>query len=120
MSLTRKDAAATALTALVVLTFLATHESWGVPLVGGSHRWAIAAIAVMGMLTCALGSPGEDRTTKLLAGLGVIAFVLTLFALAFNSLTVLSLLVADIVALWVASTLHHMSIPHVHGWPVTR
>ena len=36
MTLTRKDAAATALTILVVLAFLATHEGWGVPLISDS------------------------------------------------------------------------------------
>jgi hypothetical protein len=37
MMLSRKDVAATALTALVVVTFVATHEGWNVWLVGGSH-----------------------------------------------------------------------------------
>ena len=120
MTLTRKDAAATALTILVVLTFLATHESWGVPLVGGSHRWAVVAIALLGVLTCALGTPGEDRATRLLMGLGALALVLALLALAFDSLTVLSLLVADIVVLWVASTLRHAHVFHVLGRPLTR
>src|SRR5437762_9295546 len=97
--LTRKDVAATGLTALVVLTFAATHESWNVPLVGGSHRWAAAAIALLGIATCALGSPSrEAAATKVLMGLGMLAFVLTVLALVFGSLTVLSLLVADIVA----------------------
>jgi hypothetical protein len=120
MTLTRKDAAATALTILIVLTFAATHEGWGVPLVGGSHRWAVVAISLLGVLTCALGSPGEDHATTLLTGLGVIALVLTLVALAFNSLTVLSLLVADIVVLWFASTLRHTLALHVHGSPLAR
>ena len=40
MMLSRKDVAAIALTALVVVTFAATHEGWNVWLVGGSHRWA--------------------------------------------------------------------------------
>ena len=35
MSLTRKDLAATGLTLLVVLVFMATHEGWGVPMIGG-------------------------------------------------------------------------------------
>jgi hypothetical protein len=120
MTLTRKDAAATALTVLVVLIFAAAHESWGVPLFGDSHRAAIVAIAVLGVLTCALGSPGEDRATKLLSGLGAIALVLTLVALSFNSLTVLALLVADIVVMWVASTLRHVHVLHAPGRPLTR
>ena len=107
MTLTRKDAAATALTALAMLVFFATHEGWGVPLVGGSHRWAAGAIFVLGSLTCGLGSPGKDRATKLLAVLGVAALVLAVLAVATGSLTPLSLLVVDMVALWAISTLRH-------------
>ena len=40
MTLTRKDAAATTLTALTVLAYVATHEAWAVPLIGDSRRWA--------------------------------------------------------------------------------
>lgn len=107
MTLTRKDAAATALTILVVLVFLSTHEGWGVWLVGHSHRWAAGAIVLLGMATCGLGSPGKGTATKLLATLGVVALVLAVLALATGSLTALSLLVADIVLLWAASTLRH-------------
>jgi hypothetical protein len=38
--LTWKDTVAAGFTAVVVLAFTATHESWDVPLIGGSHRWA--------------------------------------------------------------------------------
>jgi hypothetical protein len=51
MMLSRKDVAATALTALVVVTFVATHEGWNVWLVGGSHRWAAGVISILGVLT---------------------------------------------------------------------
>ena len=56
MTLTRKDAVAAVLTALAVLAFVATHESWNVWLIGSSHRWAAGAIMVLGALTCGLGS----------------------------------------------------------------
>jgi hypothetical protein len=107
MTLARKDAAATALTILVVLVFLSTHEGWGVWLVGDSHRWAAGAIVLLGMATCGLGSPGEGAATRLLAALGMVAFLLAVLALATGSLTVLSLLVVDIVVLWAGSTLRH-------------
>ena len=107
MTLHRKDAAATALTALCVAVFVATHEGWGIWLVGDSHRWAAAVISVLGIATCALGSPGEGRATKLLAVLGAAALVLAILAIATGSLTPLSLLVADIVVLWAASTWRH-------------
>ena len=60
MTFSRKDAAAAALTALAVLVFLATHEGWGVPLVGDSHRWAAGAIFFLGSMTCGLGA-GQGR-----------------------------------------------------------
>jgi hypothetical protein len=103
----RKDIAATALTALAVLVFLATHEVWNVPLVGGSHRWAAGAIALIGMATCGLGSPGKGTATKLCATLGTLALVLAVLALVTGSLTPLSLLVVDIVALWAVATFGH-------------
>jgi|SRR5579859_2381409 len=111
MTLTRRDAAATVFTVLVVLAFLATHEGWGVPLIGDSHRWAAGAIALLGMATCGCGKPGEGAATRMLAALGVVAFVLAIVAIATGSLTPLSLLVADIVLLWLAATLRHASTP---------
>ena len=108
MLLNRKDATATALTALVVVTFFATHEGWSVWLVGDSHRWAAGVIAILGVVTCGLGSPGRGAAMKLLATLGVLALLLALLAVATGSLTPLSLLVADIVVLWAASTLRHL------------
>lgn len=107
MLLHRKDYAATALTGLVVATFLATHEGWNIWLVGGSHRWATGVIFALGIATCGLGSPGRGTATKLLATLGVLALVLAVLALATGSLTPLSLLVTDVVLLWAASTLRH-------------
>ncbi len=51
LALTRKDVAATVLTALAVLAFAATHQSWNVWLIGSSHRWAAVAILLLGKLT---------------------------------------------------------------------
>jgi hypothetical protein len=115
--LTRKDAAAAGLTALVVLTFVATHESWNVPLVGGSHRWAAVAIALLGIATCGLGSPSRDGASRTLMLLGMLAFALTVLALAFGSLTALSLLVADTVLLWAAATIRHARTRETR-WPL--
>ena len=118
MTRIRKDVAATAVTALVVLVFAATHEGWDVPLVGGSHRWAAAAILLLGAIGCGLGDtehPGEHRTASVLGG---IAAVLAVLALATGSLTPLSLLVAVIVALWALATARHMThAPPVHPSP---
>jgi hypothetical protein len=103
-----KDVVATGLTALAVLVFLATHESWGVWLIGDSRRWAAAAITLLGVTTCGLGSPSKGKATKFLATLGILAFVFAALALATASLTPLSLLVVDIVVLWAMSTLRHI------------
>ena len=118
MTLTRKDAAAALLTALVVLAFLATHQGWDVPLIGDSHRWAAGAIALLGMATCGLGSPARGAGTKLLAALGVLALVLAVLAVATGSLTPLSLLVVDVVLLWAGSTWRHARQGQVPRRPV--
>ena len=107
MLLSRRDVASTALTALAVVTFFATHEGWNVWLVGDSHRWAAGVILVVGVLTCGLGSPDRGAATRLLATLGMLALVLAVLALASGSLTPLSLLIVDIVVLWAVSTLRH-------------
>jgi hypothetical protein len=115
MELTRKDAAATVLTALAVLVFVAAHESWDVWLIGSSNRRAAAVITLIGAVTCGLGSAAEEMSkeggmgpaTKLLAGVGAAAGVLAVWTIASGSLTALSLLVAAIVVLWAGSTLRH-------------
>lgn len=107
MTLTRKDLAATVLTALAVLTFAATHQGWNVWLVGGSHRWAAGAIVLLGSFACGLGSPGKDAATRVLTLLGVVAGVLAIVAVVTGSLTVLSFLTLAVVLLWGASLTRH-------------
>ena len=107
VTLTRKDVGATLLTALVVLVFLATHEGWNVWLVGDSRRWAAGAVSLLGIATCALGTPQKDAVSKVLMVLGIAAFALAVVSIATGSLTPLSLLVVDIVALWALSTARH-------------
>jgi hypothetical protein len=70
------------------------------------------------MLACGLGSPGRGAATRLLAILGVLALVLAAIALATGSLTPLSLLVADIVLLWLGSTVRHAA--HFRPQPLVR
>jgi hypothetical protein len=111
MTLTRRDLGATALTALVVLIFAATHQGWDWPLVGDSRRWAAAVVLVLGIGGCALGSPGKGVVTRVLAALGVLAAVLGVLALVTGSLTALSLLVLVVVLLWAASTVGHALHP---------
>jgi hypothetical protein len=117
MTLTRKDAAATVLTALAVLVFAAAQGSWNVWLVGSSNRWAAGVVLLLGVATCSLGTAGEemgrDNATRILAAIGTLALLTGLWALAMGSLTALSLLVVCTVALWAGSTLRH-------AWHPTR
>ena len=103
-----KDAAATGLTGVSILAFLAAHESWNVWLIGDSRRWAAGAITLLGIATCGLGSPSKGNASKLLGTLGVLALPLAVLAIATGSLAPLSLLVVDIVLLWAMSTLCHI------------
>jgi hypothetical protein len=116
MPLDRKDFAATALTALAVATFAATHEAWNVWLVGDSRRWAAVAISVIGIVACGLGSPGKDVATWILVALGTAAGVLAAVAIVTGSLTALSFLTLDIVVLWAASLVRHAA--HGRAQPV--
>jgi hypothetical protein len=123
MRLTLRDLTATFLTALIVVVFAATHEGWGVPLVGDSRRWAAGAILLLGFLSCSIDggavaaryTPGSGRGrvagTVLLTALGIAALALAIVALATGSLTVLSLLVAVDVALWAGATTAHALTP---------
>src|SRR5689334_20936659 len=117
MTVRRKDLVATALTALVVLTFTATHQGWDVPLVGDSTRWATVVILVLGAVTCGLGEAQELGRHKFAAALGIAALVCAVTALVTGSLTALSLLVIDIVALWAVSTFGHLL--HARHHPAT-
>jgi len=109
MTLTRKDAVATGLTGLAVLTYVATHEAWNVPLVGGSHRWATAVILALGIATCSVGAKRVD--SPLFGILGGAAFVFGVLALVTGSLTPLSLLIADMVVMWALTTFRHAHTP---------
>jgi hypothetical protein len=110
MGLTQKDFEAGVLTGLAVLVFAATHESWNVWLVGASHRCAAGAITLLGVLACALGSPGKDLATRVLAVLGIAAGALAVLALVTASLTPLSLLTLAIVLLWAAALWRHAHV----------
>ena len=115
MTKLRKDLTATGLTGLAVLVYAATHEGWNVWLIGDNHRWAAAAILVLGILSCVQGE-AEAMETRLLPLLGTLALVLAIVALATGSLTPLSLLVLDIVVLWALSTVrHHAPSHHTHA-----
>jgi len=116
MTLTRRDLTAALLTALVVLTYTATHQGWGVPLVGDSHRWATGAILLLGMGACGMGSKVSGTAMTLFGLVGTLALALAVLAFWTASLTPLSLLVVCEVLLFVMSTVRH--IGHMPGRPV--
>src|SRR6478672_10313369 len=107
MTLTRKDLSAALLTVLVVLTYAAVHEGWGVPLVGESRRWATGVILLLGMGACGLGSKVERTTMMLFSLVGALALAFAAAAFWTASLTPLSLLVVCIVLLFAMSTVCH-------------
>jgi membrane-bound ClpP family serine protease len=112
MTLTRADAVATVLTGLSVLAFLATREGWNIALIGDNHRWAAAAILVLGIAACSVGA---KRVNSALFGvLGGAAFVFGALALITGSLTPLALLVADMVVMWALATFRHVHNPPGH------
>jgi hypothetical protein len=116
MTLTRRDLSAAVLTVLVVLTYAATHEGWGVPLVGDSRRWAAGAILLLGMGACGMGSKVSRTTMMLFGTVGTLALVFAVLAFWTASLTPLSLLVVCIVLLFAMSTVRHAG--HAPGRPV--
>jgi hypothetical protein len=107
---TRRDLLAAILTALVVLTYVASHEGWGVTLVGDSRRYAAGAILLLGADACGQGSRVAGRSALLFGAFGGAAAVLAVVALWTASPTALALLALDVVLLWIASTLRH-------AWP---
>jgi hypothetical protein len=120
MTLTRKDAMATVFVVLAVAVFFAYRQAWGVPLIGDSIRWAAGAVALLGILSCSMQEPGKIDATRMVGILlGVAALALIVTTLVFASLTLFSVLTADVVALWLVSTMrhtvvvqHHRPIPH--------
>jgi membrane-bound ClpP family serine protease len=106
LSLARRDAGATGLTALAVLAFIVTHEGWDVALIGDSHRWAAAVIIALGVGAYAANS--TRRGSAAFGVLGAAALTFGALALATASLTPLSFLVIAIVVAWALATWRHV------------
>jgi len=118
MTLTGKDLVATILTALAVLAFAATRESWNVWLVGSSHRWAAGAMMLLGGLTCTLGSAAKDAAATLLAVVGIVALGAAVWAIWTGSMTALWVLAVAIGILWVGATMRHAWHPSHRPIPI--
>lgn len=119
MELTWKDGAATVLTGLAVVVYLASSLSWDAWLIGSSTRWAAAVVLLLGIGACSLGRAGDEiggagprRTvTKVLSGIGIASLAFGLWAIVTGSETALALLLGATVVLWAASTLRHVRHP---------
>jgi hypothetical protein len=107
MTLTRHNAISTMLATLSVLAALTSQQAWGAPLIGGSHRWAAAAIVALVAAAYLLGEPLEGWHEPVVASLGIVALALGILALATGSLVFLWMLVATIIAIRVGLTVHH-------------
>jgi len=114
MSLSWRDAAATLLVAVVVAIAYAKIKGVDWPIIG-NWRLATLAIVIIGLGTCiAIGSgatPTQDTWTGVATTLGAIAFVLAAAGLILNNQTIFLVLAADIVTLWVVTTIHHLVVP---------
>jgi hypothetical protein len=114
MTLSRRDVGATLLTALAVLAFFASHESWDVRLISSSDRWTALAITVLGVGACALGAAADEMggsrmspATKLLSIVGAATGLAAIWAIASGSSIALTLLTVGVVVLWAGSTVRH-------------
>ena len=116
MSRTRRDAAVTALAALAILVYLANAGGWSVPLLD-QNRWAVGALALLGVAMCATGARvGGPWTSPMivLGAVGFVAFALIVVGLVTASQAALTSLLVVLLVLWTGATIRH-SGAHVAG-----
>ena len=110
MSISWKDAVATLLTSGIVVIAYAKLKGFSWPLLG-SYRVASLILLVLGIGGCiavsSSGSPFKDAWTTTASILGMAAFGIGLLNLVMNNRLLFIVLAADMVALWVVTTLHH-------------
>jgi hypothetical protein len=107
LTLTRKDASATVVAALVVLVYVANSQDWWYL---GSTRWAILTTALVGVNGCAFGSKMQGRPTlptALLGLLGAASLVIAVVGVIAASHALLLALTIVLLALWFGATLRH-------------
>lgn len=113
MSLTWKDGVTTLLALLVAgLYFGRTTSGMTLPLISDGYRWAIVALAIIGIGMCSFSSPATTSGTNMfivLAGvLGVSALILIIYGLVTGAKIAFTLLTATILLLWLISTVRHL------------
>ena len=84
MSLTWKDGVTTLLAGVVLVIYYAKVTTGiRLPFISESYRWAVTALAIVGIAMCALSSAstaGKDNPFVMAAGiLGVVSFVLIIW-----------------------------------------
>jgi hypothetical protein len=113
MRLTWRDGATTLLGALVVAMGLATTRSWGWPLLG-SYRTGIVLLAVVGVVTCAVGGmtvgdePPSFKGLPLSRLLHLAVPVIVVVGLVSPSRGAVLALVGVIAAQWAVATIRHL------------
>jgi hypothetical protein len=111
MSLTWKDAVTTVLLIGTLKLAYARHVSWNSWL--AAPRLSFIVAGVLGVAMCALSSPNVGNTpmwTGILATLGVLALTLVLAGVITGSPVLFYVLIADISALWLLTTLRHLVV----------
>jgi hypothetical protein len=111
--LTRKDLAATAVAALVVLAYVANVQDWWYL---GSNRWAAVTMVAIGVIGCPVGARivGEKLSSPpivLLGLVGAVALSLAILAIVTAAQWTLLALAIAVVALWAGATLRHAATP---------
>lgn len=113
MSLTWKDGITTLLAFLVAgLYFARTTSGMQLSLISDGYRWAIIALAVIGIGMCSFSSPATTSGTNMfivLAGiLGVSALILIIYGLVTGAKIAFTLLAMTILSLWLIATVRHL------------
>jgi hypothetical protein len=134
MRLSWRDAAAAVPVAAAVGLYLAHRAEIDLPVLSGP-RVAAAVIFILGVTACSVGggmaqdqpAPPRDPWLRALGLHGIAAFLITVIALITGSWGVVATLVALLVLMWLATTLHRLLAPrkpmpasrsgHAHGRP---
>lgn len=114
ITLTWRDAVATATTLVVTFISFAAVRGWNVPILR-SYRLSTLAIGVIGLATCIVaGSSSQANGLQgayaiTMASIGGLAFLLTIIGLISGSKVFLLATASAIVVLWVVATIRHIS-----------
>lgn len=113
MYLTRRDVVGTAVTALIVLAYVANVQDWWYL---GSNRWAAVTMLAVGLVGCPLAARLVDERLSsppivLLGALGVVALGLGIIAIVTANQSALLALTIVVVVLWAGTTLRHAVTP---------